>query len=176
MEYLDGKRSKPVWIVGELDFEGEWPSNFLQEVGTFVWAEDKSEKSILKALSQGRCYASQVWGPKQIWLDEWYYIDSGSTSYKDGNAVINVTVRADLHVTDDYSVLAKDKRLFLAQLVKNGEIVRTEDFADSLQLNFDNTVTAGKTYFRLWVLRGGIPILASNPIFININTGQLKEF
>lgn len=176
MEYLEGKRLKPVWIVGELDFEGDLPPNFLQEVGTFVWAENKSEKALLDALSDGRCYASQIWGPKQIWLDEWYYIDRGSTSYKDGHAVINITVRADLQVTNDDSILAHDKRKFTAQLVKNGEIVQTDNFADSLQIEFNHTVIVGKTYFRLWVLRGGIPILASNPLFINITTSEWKEF
>ena len=172
MEYLDGKREKPVWIVGEVDFEGDLPSNFLQEVSTFVWAENNSEKAIIEALANGRCYASQVWGPKQIWLDEFYYIDKASVLYRDGIQTRNVIVRADLRVTSDLEILPEEKRLFTAQLVKNGEIVQTTNFSDSAQISFLNTVAVEKTYFRLWVLRGGIPILASNPMFISMNNGS----
>ena len=163
LEYCQGKREKPVWIIGETDFEGDLPAEFYREVTTFVWAKDKSKAAILDALCNGRNYCSQIWGPKFIFLDNWSITDDHNNNAISGET-LEVNGAVKLHL--NFTVLQEDKD-FEVKIIRNGVLLNSEEFNQSSEFIIEDTPPAGIFYYRLWVLKRGYPILASNPIFIN---------
>lgn len=60
VEYLEGRRERPVWGIGEVDFKD--PSFPITSTLTFLFVKDMSKASVLDALRKGRAYA--VHGPR----------------------------------------------------------------------------------------------------------------
>lgn len=161
-QYCTGERTRPVWVVGELDFEGDLPAEFLMEVSTFVWAKENNRESILSALAKGRNYCSQIWGPNIIALDEWSVADSSGN-----RAISGETISTDEPVNLRFNFTVKnDKTGFEALIIRNGRQLATVSFDESMEIDFPDDTPQGKSFYRLWVLYRGTPVLAANPIFV----------
>jgi len=162
-QYIDGRRENPTWAIGEVDFEGDLPAECIKEVSTFVWAKENTKEAVLDALAKGRCYSAQIYGPKFIWLDEWNIAaPSGEVS------ISGETLNADSSVTLHFNfTAAEDKSDFEALILRNGVQLSAAAFDESTQIDFEDTPLQGKSYYRLWVLYRGYPVLAANPIFVN---------
>lgn len=162
-QYCSGEREKPVWAVGELDFEGDLPAEFLKETNTYVWAKDRSKEAILQALREGKCWCSQIWGPNFIFLDEWNISEPMGSKAMSGEilaAASEVNLRFSMEVTDG------EKYGFEAMIIRNGRQLATVAFDESTEIDFPDDPPQGKSFYRLWVLYRGVPILAANPIFV----------
>ncbi len=170
-QYCNGERSKPVWAVAEVDFEGNLPANFIREACTYVWAENKSKESIMEALKKGRCYAAQIWGPNMIWMDHWS-IDNGEGAEKISGETLNSSGLVNLHFG---FTVAEDKENFEVFVIRNGRQVANIPFDDSFDMALKDIPPGGNTYYRLWVLYKGLPVIASNPIFVNSAGLQTEE-
>ncbi|MBL7190505.1 hypothetical protein ISS30_02330 [bacterium] len=161
-QYCESSRDKPVWIIGESDFEGDVELKGMREVTTYVWAQDKSRKSIMEALSAGRCYATQIFASNFIWLDEFYIRnESGDTAISGETVKFDSTITLRMKFTT-----ADDHNGFEAMIIRNGEQLATAPFDQDFQIDFTDEPPPGKNYYRLWVLYRGYPTLATNPIFI----------
>jgi len=176
MQYCHGEREKPVWAVGELDFEGELPDEFMQEVATFIWAKDNSKQSIISALRDGKCYATQFFGSKILSLDEWYIKDpaTGKTAISGQTLESPDSVRIHFKISflREYSQVSKDDR-FTAFVIGSSSIIDSFSFSYDLEINTAKTISIGTGYYRLWIVQGEHnPIVASNPIFVNRVEGE----
>ena len=168
IQYIAGKRAKPPWIVGEVDFEGDLPPEFVREVCTFVWAENKSKRALLDALAKGRCYAAQIFGSNFVWLDRWNISEPSGKSAISGE---EISTEGDVTLHFDFTV-AEGKNGFEALVIRNGEQIATIPFDESMTMDFDDIPPLGKSYYRLWVLYRGTPVVASNPIFVNASFNE----
>jgi hypothetical protein len=161
-QYCNGQREKPVWIIGESEFEGELTPEFLRETNTFVWAKDKTRKGLLEALANGRCYAAQIWAPTFISLDKWSVSAisgeeriSGETLITDSTVILHFSFSTD-----------PIKENFEALVIRNGRQIASVPFDESFTMDFDDNPSLGKNYYRLWVYYRDTPCLATNPIFV----------
>ena len=171
-QYCAGERSHPVWAVGELDFEGDLPDRFLEEVSTFVWAEENSPAAILQALAAGRCYASQFFAPRFLRLKEWSItsvsnpksaVVSGENLSSADSIILNIEI--GFAPGEDIPPEAKDFSLFI---VRDGKIIHKVHFKESLKLKFRDLPPEDISYYRLWLIQGEHnPIIAANPIFVD---------
>jgi len=169
-QYCTGERAKPVWAIGELDFEGDLPPEFLREVSTFVWAKDRSRASILEALRLGRCYAAQIWGPNFLFLEEWNISDSNAVKISGET----LETAGEINLRLSFSVY-DEKTGFEAMIIRNGRQLATVAFDESTVIDFPDFPPQGHSFYRLWVLYRGIPILASNPIFVKQSYRETDE-
>jgi hypothetical protein len=161
-QYCMGQREKSSWIIGEVQFEGNLPPEFLKEVATYIWAPNCDKKSILEALARGKCYASQRWGPNLIWLDKWTITEpfgqeaiSGETLSSAGNVVLHFNF-----------TVVEDKEGFEASIIRNGRQLANVAFDETMTMDYEDAPPEGKNYYRLWVYYHGTPLLATNPIFV----------
>ena len=78
MQYLEGKRDRPVWGYGPNDFRCEGKNgDRLGEVRTVVLTSRKSRPAMVKALGAGRMYAvKQGEGKSRLSLDSFELVDS----------------------------------------------------------------------------------------------------
>jgi len=163
-QYCMGEREKPVWAVGELDFEGDLPAEFLRDVSTIVWAKDKTPQSIIDALRLGRCYAVQNWGSNYLYLEEWSISDSNAVKISGETLETygEVILRINFSVYDE-------KTGFEAMIIRNGRQLASIAFDESTLVDYPDFPPQGHSFYRLWVYYRGDPILASNPIFVEQN-------
>ncbi len=158
-QYINGERERPVWAIGELDYEeGDW----MGETQTILLLRELSREEVLNALRTGRCYA--VMGPAdrpkpfienfQVWDDlEQRWVEMGETA----SVTRSTRVRIKLINPDS-------RENNLLKVIREGEVIKTIKFRDSLSevLQFEFSKPGGMTYYRLDLNS----LLVSNPIFI----------
>jgi len=74
-EYCNGFRKKPVWGIGELDFEEANDLSLVTETNTFVFAKEKSQKGVIDAYRAGRMYATRGYAGNKIVLEDFSAYD-----------------------------------------------------------------------------------------------------
>ena len=81
LDYIDGKKLKPVWAFGEMlyHYEGQ-AGKKLGNIETVVWANAKTADLLLKAIRNGKFYARQNATNQSLILNKWMI-----RSVKDGN-------------------------------------------------------------------------------------------
>ena len=159
IEYINGERKKPVWAIGELDYEeGDW----MGETQTVFLLKKLTKEDVLAALKEGRVYSviGNAKTPKpalerfQIWddsLQKW--VEVGQTA----NVKKNTKMRIKL------SLPAGQNQTGELKIIREGEVVEAVNVASSYEsiVEFDYRKPNGKTYYR--VDYNGT--LISNPIF-----------
>ena len=159
IEYINGERKKPVWAIGELDYEeGDW----MGETQTVFLLKKLTKEDVLAALKEGRVYSviGNAKTPKpalerfQIWddsLQKW--VEVGQTA----NVKKNTKMRIKL------SLPAGQNQTGELKIIREGEVVKAVNVASSYEgiVEFDYRKPNGKTYYR--VDYNGT--LISNPIF-----------
>ncbi len=166
-EYSRGYRTKPVWAIGELDFE---ESNDLKQViatNTFIFAKEKSRSGVYDAIRSGRMYATRDYVGNNIFLDDFSAYDMATErSAFIGETLLMssppVAIHIKLHAID------KNNRATTVFLYKNKDLVKTyriqnmvdEWYVDQSQLNDI------MDYYRVLVGSQDYQTLATNPIFI----------
>lgn len=161
-QYCTGERKEPPWIISELDFEGDINYQAMRELTTYIWAEDNSREALLNALSIGRCYASEIYGSNFVWLDEYYIKDAYGEERISGETLTTVSpITLRLKFT-----VAEDRDYFEALIIRNGSQIATIPFDQSFEIDFEDDPPLGKNYYRVWTLYYGLPVIATNPIFV----------
>ncbi len=159
-EYVNGKRAKPAWAIGEMDYEeGDW----MGETQTVFMVKKLDKQEVLDALKTGRIYAvtGSPKAPKpvlhcfQIWDDKTQaWAEMGQT------AAVAKNTRIRLSLTP-----ADPKQNGNLKIIREGAVVEMIEITGPVEkiLEFEYRKPSGKTYYRL-DYNG---ILISNPIFCN---------
>lgn len=165
-EYINGYRKKPVWALGELDFEESNKLSQVTETNTFIFARERSRAGIYEALRTGRMYSTrQYWGNRVV-LDDFAVYDMqteqgaflGETLLIDSYPVaIHVKLRA----------LEKGSATKLVSIFKNEELLKSYRFSQALDEWFvDREDVESGAYYRLFMGEPQNITLVTNPVFV----------
>ncbi|MFZ5517030.1 MAG: hypothetical protein ACOY90_10355 [Candidatus Zhuqueibacterota bacterium] len=164
-QYCLGKRDRPVWAIGELDFEEQDDPRMLRETLTPVWAKERSAAAIMDALGAGRMYATRNFAADFIHLETFALSDANAgcvaISGQEYSGAFPPEIRISLTLTQPGT--------YHLELIRNGQAIRR--FEPNGQGNWtiafrDGDIPAGrKSYYRFLIYRNNWAVLASNPIF-----------
>jgi hypothetical protein len=167
-EYLRGRRSSPIWGVGEAAYHGGGHAGKqLFDVETILWATERTPAALLDAMAKGRMYTllrSKEYG---LILNEFTLFSeatgepamSGQTLR--APALSSILVRLAVSSSDGRSRQTPVLVIRSGRLMKTG--TETVPFTVTLQ---DAAPAAGEmAYYRLMIGTGDHRIV-SNPVFI----------
>lgn len=161
-QYCQGERERPVWAIGELDFEGKGNAEIVKEMATVLLLQEETEKGVLEAMRAGRMYATRNFAAQWLTLEEFTVSDPYRVAYMGET----LKTRHTPHIRMRFK--SSKQKVLNVQLIRNGGIIRTFRVSGSGAIDFyDRTVPrTGKIYYRILVLKEDWAILASNPIFV----------
>jgi len=179
MEYCRGFRDRPPWGIATADFHREGGAG--QNLGDFqtvLWLAEKSQKSVLAALRNGKMYACQGKYPQIPRLDEFSVspsepditppVISGEEIVLERNPRIRIAVSAPMDATEAPEGVegGKDKKTVKVRLIRSGTLLQT--FTGPLPLRIDFTdifeAPGEMVYYRMDM--SGYGTIVSNPIFV----------
>ncbi len=152
LEYIEGKRKNPAWIIGTPHYTGE--AGNMDSVETVFFVKDIKEKDILDALRQGRMYVRFNLGDNPVLIDEF-------SANNIGNGLIQIIIKG---------AQAPAAEPLKIELIRNGLLFK--EFKET-RSEWTNTVEdsllaqESKVYYRLKVSSQS-SIIYSNPIFVEV--------
>ena len=170
IEYINGKRKKPVWAIGELDYEeGDW----MGETQTVFMVRDNTKAEILSALRSGKMYAvmgnpreqKPVLEHFQIWDElKQRWVEMGETAAVKGVTRMRIKITVPPGAGDSH----------VLKVIREGDVIKSINIKGSFEetIETDYQKQDGMTYYRL-AFNG---TLISNPIFCDFRhvTGLTK--
>jgi len=161
IDYCNGKRNKPIWAIGELDFEGGNISN-VKEINTVLLLNKRSKKDVLDALKNGRMYATRNFASQFLSLAEFSVNGMGHMGEMiEGYKPVQINIKI--------KILDKNKRKLKIEIISMGKIIKYFYIDNSKKIVYNDTsVKRGLVYYRIVILDNEFPILVSNPIFVKI--------
>lgn len=164
-EYCLGRRDKPVWAVGELDFEESAQDSLLRETSTILLARSSSVDDILDAFRKGRMYATRNFAADFLQLEDFSVFGKQEAS----KAVMGETLHSSQAPRVQIGVQASRSSNFTVQLIRDGKIIGEFNFNKSLKkMYFDEDLPQnGRHYYRVFILENDWVVLATNPIFVD---------
>lgn len=154
-EYCEGKRERPVWAIGELDYkEGEW----MGETQTVFLLRDFNESGVLDALKTGRVYA--VRGKDKPVLEDFSLKGSQGEAIMGEELLSKEPVEVSIKLRFPYA----HKKEAKVYLIRNGDILETFSTKTDFLIKYkDDYFRPGEMiYYRLTVGEQ----LITNPIFV----------
>ncbi|MBI3584807.1 MAG: SH3 domain-containing protein [Nitrospinae bacterium] len=182
-QYCAGNRNMPAWGIGGLDYHGEGESGIkLQDVKTIFLLKEKTKNAVYEALINGKVYPVRQGEDYRLVLEEFSISDtsggkaiSGDEIEVQGSPNINIKVSA----TND----KKDK--LEVQLIRNGEMINKFEGETPLEIKFNDEhlldteqgkfKSGDKIYYRLNIYGKRPNYIVSNPIFVKLLPGEIKE-
>ncbi|OGX23091.1 MAG: hypothetical protein A3K54_04505 [Omnitrophica WOR_2 bacterium RBG_13_44_8] len=168
--YCAGKRSQPVWVIGEAECRDERQVGPIQNI---FFLPKFSEEYAYEALRKGRLYVRYYSGNQiNVSLEDFRIQDSENiTRSAFMGDEIAIRGKPQLRIKGNYTVKPlEDLRL---EVIRNGKIIKSFVFKDEgvFDLEFQDDspdVSSKKSYYRLNFFAGEKIILVTNPIFIEI--------
>lgn len=154
LDYINGKRRKPVWIIGALHYTGG-PLELNSSPDTLFFIKELSEENILDALRQGRMYARFNLGGKPAILNEFSVKNIGS-------GLIQITINGS------QVPLAEPIEPTNIELIRNGKVFKSlQENRSVWMITVEDSFLEQekKVYYRLKISNSAT-IIFSNPVFI----------
>jgi len=164
-EYCMGYRDRPPWGIATADFHQEGQGG--DQLGTYqtvFFVKDKKKDAVLKALKNGKMYASQVNYPQVLKLEDFSVssADNGTTGISGDEITLKEYPRVKISVST--SVPSTDK--VKIRLIRSGEMIYL--FEEKLPLMIDYMdpyyKPGEKIYYRMDLHGNGV--IVSNPVFV----------
>jgi len=166
-EYCAGLRRKPVWAIGELDFEDSSNLNNVAETLTFLFVKERSRAGVYEAMRAGRMYATRSFTGDKIVIDDFsvYDLHTGNNAFI-GETLTHAQAPVAIHIRlRALTTLNKPETIFL---YRNSELIKIFHLNTVLDEWFvdESPMSSPMCYYRIY---GGDswPTLASNPIFVS---------
>ncbi|MFH1231335.1 MAG: hypothetical protein V1709_07560, partial [Planctomycetota bacterium] len=178
-EYCDGRRSKPVWAIGELDDYGE---KDISRLLTVLLLKQKSYQTAIDALRNGKMYTvlkAQQQDYPHLMLDDFclYNITPQSIAYSGDELLtssipiikIRISQKDNRNSSQSNPRSNVNKTMATLKIIRQGIVIKEINQPLPLTFNFkDNYVPkhGERIYYRLEAIdeKGGR--LISNPIFV----------
>ena len=164
--YCDGRRNRPVWGISTADFHEEGGAG--EQLGNFptiFLVQEKSRKDVLKALKNGKMYASYQGNYLQsVRLDEFSVCSSeGGNKGISGDEITlkeNPTIRIFVSAAE-----ASEKKVTI-RLIRSGELIEIFEGTLPMQIDYEDGYfqPGEKVYYRMDMQGQGK--IVSNPIFV----------
>ena len=176
MQYLNGKRDRPVWGYGPNDFRcGGKDGNRLGGVRTVVLAKQKSRPAMVEALGVGRMYAvKQGEGQSRLSLDAFELIDSATGNRAVMGEQLKSAGSPDIRLKLSMMGGESNTRAHV-RLVRNGQVVKQGLLSLPYEGVWQDAALSQRGYYRLMVEVDAHNQLISNPIFFNSGRRQPAE-
>ncbi len=190
MGYCEGKRSQPVWAIGEADYRGPGPIDSIQDI---FFLPKLSYKSVYEALRRGRLYVRfYLENNINVSLSDFHIEDpQNKDKFAFMGDEIEIKGKPRLHIKGNYIINPpEDLRI---EIIRDGEIIKEFEFTplekahpirENSLTGFSNErvfdlefqddslqVLHKKSYYRLNFFAGDTGdkiILVTNPIFVEI--------
>ena len=152
MEYMEGKRKKPSWIIGSPHYTGE--SGAIDLVETVFFIKEAKKEDVLDALRKGRMYACFNLGGEPVILNEF---SAKNTGYGSIQIIIKGTQ-------------APTAEPLKIELIRNGQIFKKfEETNDEWAITVEDNLSAGESrvYYRLKI-NNDSSLIFTNPVFAEV--------
>ncbi len=165
IEYCQGKRDKPVWTIGEVDYHCPLERKEIDEVQTVFLLSKIDENSIIAALRKGRCYVLRRAKEYKLVLENFTLSISGG----------KIKLMGDTLITEElprinFALSSSDgkRRKVRVKLIRSGRIIREFVGLTPMKRKFyDYSLPEGeKGYYRLDVETQYSHKILTNPIFV----------
>ena len=166
-EYCEGKRGRPSWLIGEVDYNGVPGGNtYLGIFLNMLRVKEKSREEVLGAIRNGRLYVTITGDRSQrLLLKEFSVQDIRGPERVLAGGELALSAPAKIRVGLEFS----DQSGLPVQvlLVRDGEVIQHWDAQTPFETEFQDTQipSSQKSFYRLIASSPGNASLASNPIF-----------
>ncbi len=168
IEYLQGRRARPSWGMGEIDYHRQERGAELHDIQTVLFVEERSRQGVLEALTHGRAYAVRG-GDEALQLQRFVattVVGEAVAGQQVSTAGKPWTVSA---VIDKANGTTEVVDLRLVRGTAQGQVEVVARLSGSTPLHVEHVETRlpqdEQCYFRLLVT-SRTSILTSNPIFL----------
>ena len=171
MQYMSGKRTKPVWGYGSNDFHCEGQDGHkLGGVRTIALVSENTDKDVFNALRTGRMYA--VRNSKEyerLSLDEFSIVDR----INGNKATLGQELEAMTYPEININISSTESSFETVNLtlIRNGEVIKEEAASLPFQMRWRDVDVdrKGMVYYRLKAESGSTDMLMSNPVFVKFS-------
>jgi len=164
-EYSLGKKSHPIWAIGELEYGGE-EEKILNDTINVLYTKELSREGILDVFKKGRFYVSSKEPHKiHLMLNEFILCDEvseesvmmGETLTSDGAPLVKIKLSHEKFINEQINV----------KLIRNNQIIREFNGTGSVDVEFkdEDVKPNDSVYYRIDVVSQDTTRLISNPIF-----------
>ena len=172
VEYVQGRREKPVWGYGGNNYLCENEGTKFGEVRTIFLVRQKSRDDVLDAMASGRMYAVRQSGDERISLDD--FTISDAQSGRQANMGEELLLDNFPEIKIKVRMTNGSEKTVRLSVVRNGLEVKQETIALPYELvwrdvSFDKN--DGPVFYRLKVEADPENYLVSNPIFVRFDKG-----
>ena len=158
-EYLEGKRKKPVWVVGDSDFHGG--NQKLDAVVTWFYTAALDKGSVLSSMAGGRMVAVQGGAGEAVYVKEF------SLTHPDEaipRVMCGETVR-DQKATTIRFALSRPLTGLAVRVIRNGSVIYN---GDKFHFTFDDSAFLSRGepgFYRVEATGDGGFVMVTNPVF-----------
>lgn len=167
-QYCAGKRSRPVWAVGELDFDldGEL-SDYINGLRTVLLVNRLDKQGVLAALKNGRVYVVSGAGGAELILDR-FTVSDGPQLFEAGmGQEIKVNTNARIKISGRLLGKSMEQEPVKINLIRDGGIIETFEVKSPFNINYIDRyrVNGKKVYYRIEAQSRGRKMI-TNPVFV----------
>jgi len=167
ISYCEGKRSRPAWAIGELDYRGKGRIDAIQNV---FFLPELNQKAIYEVVRKGRFYVRYY---PTVSLGDFHIEDSQGTTgdFAFMGEEIKIKAKPRLHIKVSCLIdLPEDLRI---EIIRDAKIIQEFKLRNEKEFDLefqDDSLPASdrKSYYRLNFFVGLNIILVTNPIFVEI--------
>ncbi|MGC9364709.1 MAG: hypothetical protein ACP5FZ_09105 [Fidelibacterota bacterium] len=166
-EYCRGYRKKPVYAIGELDFEESNELKLVAATNTFLFAKERSREGVYEALRSGRSYTTRDFVGNELFMDEFALYDIATQrSAFIGETLTLAAAPVAIHIR--MRSIHKNPPARSVYIYKNSDLVKTYQMRDSLDEWYvdEAPLPDRMVYYRIYAGKRDYVTLATNPIFV----------
>lgn len=162
-EYCEGKRERPVWAIGEIDYRQDTPSKEIDSVQTVFLITQLNRKAVLDALKKGKMYALGKSQQGALFLDS-FVVKNNNRMALMGETLISQN-KPTIQIKASCPALKIEK--IKVRLIRKGEIIKVFDANNPAEITYEDDYykPGEKIYYRINIAAPGSKII-SNPIFV----------
>jgi hypothetical protein len=166
VEYCSGKRQKPVWAAGELDYsKSSDPIDINQNI---LFVKNKTEENALEALKNGNFYVLVKGEGYNLRMPE-FYVKSGNGD--SAGIIMGQEMNSDkpvrVHLALDSTDFKPHK--LKVNLIRDGVTIQVLEcyIPNRLILEDNEKLKQGKHYYRVFIEENYSNKIVTNPVFVN---------
>ena len=175
LEYCDGKRSHPVWIIAGADFHKGKSDGGVIDFDSYqnvFLMKKKGIQAVIDSLSSGKIYAVRKGGKGRLSLDRFQIGSKGSDIRANMGEKLNNPLLTEIHI----GISASDNGQYPIKiaLIRGGKVLRNMEGKTPYEITLeDKDKWTGINYYRLEV--DGFGKILSNPIFVSMGGARAKQ-
>ncbi|MCP4650996.1 MAG: hypothetical protein GY853_13090 [PVC group bacterium] len=165
LQYISGKRQKPVWAIGGMafDYSGSLEDRCLS-LRNILLIKDLDKMSALESFRKGRLYVLAGKQASGFMLDDFVVLDK-SQGAKSGMGQTLLLQGAVPHLKINGHFLNSSAQELKIKLIKNKEVVKTFVVHAPLNIEYSDGSFNSDAYYRVEIQGKGLHVI-TNPIFV----------